>query len=64
MTTRDGCVAATLAWAAFLLAVGFILGALLRGPEWSDGDRAALWSCYAFLVVASALCVRDAWRRR
>jgi len=64
VTTRDGCFAATVAWGAFLVAVGFCLAALLRGPEWSEGERLTLWACYGLLVAGSAACVADAWGRR
>lgn len=64
MTTRHACAAATFALGTFLVAVGFILAAVLRDPVFSEGDRFVLWSCYGFLVLVAVGGSAHAWGRR
>lgn len=64
MTTRHGCIAATVAIWTFLVAVGFCLLALLRDPAWTEAQRLTWWGCYWFLVFASAVATVRAWGER
>lgn len=64
MTERQGCIAATVAIWSFLIAVAFVLAAILRDPAWTDGQRLHWWGCYSVIALGSAVATVVEWRRR